>query len=152
MSFELPTKRTSAALHSRWSGTAFLVEAMLLLVIIMASLAVFTQLFAESAERANASRSLTDAVAAATATAELFCADPTGVKSEFMEGDLRVVCQVTPERRTGGVIYYATISVYGTESVDSDADGSASEAETAQAGVAVEPLYTVQTAKYESGA
>lgn len=152
MSFELPTKRTSAAPHSRWSGTAFLVEAMLLLVIIMASLAVFTQLFAESAERANASRSLTDAVAAATATAELFCADPTGVKSEFTEGDLRVVCQVTPERRAGGIVYYATISVYGTESADAAADMNAGEAGAVQTNIAVEPLYTVQTAKYESGA
>lgn len=141
MSFQLPTKRTSVVARPRWSGAAFLVEAMLLLVFIMASLAVFTQLFAASAERANESRSLTDAVAVATATAEHFCADPLGVESEFIEGDQRVICQVTPERRAGGVIYYATISVFGANSE-----------EGAQTGASIEPIYVVHTAKYESGA
>lgn len=143
MSFQLPTKRTSVAVRTRWSGAAFLVEAMLLLVFIMASLAVFTQLFSTSAERAIESRELTDAVAAASATAERFCANPLGVESELQVGDLRVICQVTPERRTGGIIYYATISVYG------DAGESASKPAEPQA--APMPLYTVQTAKYESG-
>jgi len=144
MSFQLPTKRTSVVARTRWSGAAFLVEAMLLLVFIMASLAVFTQLFSTSAERAIESRDLTDAVAAASATAERFCADPLTVESETQVGGLRVICQVTPERRTGGVIYYATISVYG--------DADASESKPAEPQAAPTPLYTVQTAKYESGA
>ena len=112
MSFELPTHRKVIGVRPRWSGAAFLVEAMLLLVFIMASLAVFTQLFAASAERANQSRDLTDAVAIASTTAERFAADPQGVAREFTQGRLRVVCDVRPEARQGGTMYYATISVY----------------------------------------
>lgn len=169
MSFELPTKRSSTVARARWSGAAFLVEAMLLLVFIMVSLAVFTQLFAASAERANASRSLTDAVSVATSVAERFCADPTSVEGEYAEDDLQVVCQVTSEKRAGGVMYYATINVYGadastvaaTASKTTGADAADSgDAEIASSDLVaappavptVEPLYSVQTAKFESGA
>ena len=61
MSFQLPSQRTSVAPRKRWAGAAFLVEAMLLLLFLVASMAIFTQLFAATAERANESRNLTDA-------------------------------------------------------------------------------------------
>lgn len=134
MSFQLPTQRKSVAPRTRWSGAAFLVEAMLLLVFVMASLAVFTQMFAASSERANQSGALTDAVAVASTTAEQFSADPTGVAPEATVGDMRVLCQVTPESRPGGTMYRAAISVYA-----------------ANAAPGAQPIYTVSTAKYESG-
>ena len=147
MSFELPTRRNSVVARSRWSGTAFLVEAMLLLVFVMASVAVFTQVFAVSAERANASRSLTDAVAVATSTAESFCADPSSADGEFFEDGLRIVCRVVPEQRNDGTMYHATIDVY-----DADAQAAGVGGATQQEDAGDEPIYTVRTSKYESEA
>ena len=112
MSFELPSERKVFVARSRWPGAAFLVEAMLLLVFIMASLALFTQLFAAATERAGESKALTDAVALASTTAERFAADPLAVPAEQTSGDLRVVCSVSPEARSGGTLYHAVISVY----------------------------------------
>ena len=134
MSFELPTQRTQTAAPTRWPGMAFLVEALLLLVFVTASFAVFTYLFATSSESANESKNLTDAVALASTTAERFAAEPTSVEGEFIEGGLRVVCDVRPEERPGGTMYHATISVSRSDS----ADGSS-------------PIYEIQTSKYESG-
>ena len=134
MSFELPTQRTQTAAPARWPGMAFLVEALLLLVFVTASFAVFTQLFATSSENANQSKDLTDAVALASATAERFAAEPTGVVGELTDGDLRVVCDVTPEQRPGGTMYYATISVSRTDSPE----GSSA-------------IYEIRTSKYEGG-
>lgn len=148
MSFQLPTKRAPSVARTRWSGAAFLVEAMLLLVFVAASLALFVQLFAASADRAAASRELTDAIAVATATAERFCADPVGVEGEFTEGDMLVVCRVEPQKRTYGTMYYATISVYPADSAPAKAQPASDE----QPAPTAEPVYTVQTAKYESGA
>lgn len=133
MSFELPTERKAQGVQSRWSGAAFLIEAMLLLVFVMASLAVFVQMFAASTERANQSRDLTDAVAVVTTVAERFSADPANAQTDYWEGDLHVVCKVTPDTRAGGTLYSATISVYNVRSAST------------------EPLYSVSTAKYESG-
>ena len=42
MSFQLPSQRTSVAPRKRWAGAAFLVEAMLLLLFLVASMSIFT--------------------------------------------------------------------------------------------------------------
>lgn len=164
MSFSLPTQRTQTAYRSRWSGVAFLIEAMLLLVFVMASLAVFTQLFAESGERANQSKALTDAVAIASTTAERFAADPQGIDSRFEYEGLLVTCDVTSETRAGGTLWHADIAVYSADepkaapgqalaavteegAADTDANGQGAVAADAQGG----PLYSISTAVYESG-
>lgn len=179
MSFELPTRRTAFAARPRWSGSAFLVEAMLLLVFVMASLAVFTQLFAASAERAVESRAMTDAVALAATTAERFSADPQDVERVQVVGELCAVCQVTPEARPGGTMYYATISVYEANTVPAAVDAAADASQASVVAVPVdvdessaaaapaqeaqeqaapeddaitaEPLYAISTARYVSG-
>ena len=139
MSFQLPTQRKAVAARPRWSGVAFLVEAMLLLVFLMASLAVCTQLFAEASSRAGESEALTEAVVAGTAVAERFAANPSGVEHQSREGDMLVVCDSRIDQRVSGAMHYATISVYAI------GDGSASEA------VEGEPLYVIDTAHYEAG-
>lgn len=176
MSFQLPSQRTSVAPRKRWAGAAFLVEAMLLLLFLVASMAIFTQLFAATAERANESRNLTDAVAIATSTAERFAANPADAACDEVKDGLRVICDVAPSKRDGGTIYYATISVYDAKKAGEipvrtggAADRSAASAgapaddividpaEDAYAGALANPasanglLYTIQTAKYESG-
>ena len=176
MSFELPTQRTSVAPRKRWAGAAFLVEAMLLLLFLMASIAIFTQLFAATAERSNESRNLTDAVAVATSTAERFAANPADAACDETRDGLRIICEVSPSKRGGGTIYYATISVYDADKAgrlpvrtggsigDTAASANApaddiviDPAEDAYAGALADPvtsnglLYTIETAKYESG-
>lgn len=143
MSFQLPTKRTSAAGEGiRWSGAAMLVEAMLLLAFLIASLAVLTQVFATAVEKANQGTQLTAAVAAASETAERFAANPAAVSEEQIVGDLLVVCKVTDEPRKAGVLHHADISVYAAPpGVDANA-GARPQGE---------PVYTVSTSHYESG-
>lgn len=114
-----------------WSGVAFIVEAMLLLVFLIGSLALLTSLFASSVQRGNESRELTAAVALASDTAERFCADPASIEERFAKDGLTVVCDVSDEARAGGVYYKADITVYGKDAT---------------------PVYTITTAVYEGGA
>ena len=130
MSFELPTHRPEISTRPGWASGAFIVESLLLLVFLIGSLAIFTQMFAVAAEQAAEGGTLSAAVAAAGNTAERFAADPTDIATEAHEGDLRIVSDVTSEARAGGMLYHATISVF-------DANGS-------------EPVYTVTTSRYVS--
>ncbi|MDO4399665.1 MAG: hypothetical protein Q4D27_01805 [Coriobacteriia bacterium] len=130
MSFELPTHRPATSARPGWASAAFIVESLLLLVFLIGSLAVFTQMFAAAAEQAAQSSTLSAAVAAAGSTAERFAADPESIEAESYEGDLRVVSDVTHEVRAGGTLYHVAISVY-----------DANEAQ---------PVYTVTTSRYES--
>lgn len=118
-----------------WSSVAFIVESILLLVFLVASLAILTQVFAASLTRSVESRTLDAASIAATSIAEHFAADPTDVEENIRLGDLLVKCAVVDERRANGTMYYATISVY-----DMSANGSG------------EAVYTIETSKYEKGA
>lgn len=161
MSFELPSHRKKVAQHGRWPGAAFLVEAMLLLVFVMGSMAVFTQMFAAASQHANQSRELTDAVAATSAMAERFAADPASVPDRVAIGDAHVVCLVSEQQREGGILYKARISAYGNAE---DADRALAQSKQAEQspsrvgdggsgdeGSTVEPVYSIDTAKYESG-
>ena len=130
MSFELPTHRPATSARPGWASGAFIVESLLLLVFLIGSLAVFTQMFAAAAEQASQGGTLSAAVAAASNTAEQFAADPASVEPEAQAGDLRVVSDVTQDIRDGGVLYHATISVF-------DANNA-------------EPVYTVTTSRYVS--
>lgn len=114
-----------------WAGAAFIVEAMLLLVFLIASVAVFTQLFAASVERSTSSSQLTSAVTAAENAAERFAANPSGAEDMTIVDGLTVVCDSTGEQTEGGTLYHATISVYAPD--------------------AEEPVYELVTAAYESG-
>ena len=138
MSFQLPSKMNITETEApRWSGAAVLVESMLLLVFLIASLAVFTQMFATSVGRADESAKLTAAVAAASETAEQFAANPMRVAGERTVDDLLVVCDVQGEQRQSGTLYHADIAVYAPSGqAAASADG--------------EPVYKVSTSHFES--
>lgn len=118
--------------HTRpsWSGAAFIIEAMLLLVFLIGSLAVFTQLFATAAERGSQSGVLTAAVMAAENTAERFAVDPSGIDRQMQVDDLQVICDVTDKEFAGGTLYHADIAVFTEGSTD--------------------PVYVLSTSSYES--
>jgi Tfp pilus assembly protein PilV len=109
-----------------WSKTAFMVEALILLVVLIASMAVFTQLFARSWTRANESDRLTNAVVVAQNAAEEFCSDPVAVKNgqtvgqgiaKNGSGNFKVECKVTETSKEAGTLYTANISVSDGEGV-----------------------------------
>ena len=133
MSFELPSHRRSVQPRVRWLAASFLVEAMLLLFFVMASMAVVTAMFAESVERSEQGTALTDAVALATSAAERFTADPASLEAELAEGGLVASCAVEEQERAGGTMYIATIDVRR-------------EGEREKAA-----LYSLRVSKYESG-
>lgn len=140
MSLNLSSHRPSYKQRPSWSGSAFIVEALLLLVFLMASLAIFTQLFALSAEQSAESDKLSQAVATASTVAERFSADPMSIEATEAVNGLVVQCDTSSETRDSGVMYKATISVY-------ERDGAA-VSETTPKGDA---LYTITTARYVSG-
>lgn len=124
-------KRVEQA-RTSWSSVAFVVESVLLILFLVASLAVLTQVFSTSLNRSVESRTLDAATIAASSIAEHFAADPTGVDEETTLGDLHIVCKVTDEPRKGGTMYHAQIDVYDTTG--------------AHGGV---PVYSISTARYE---
>lgn len=130
MSFQLPARRVGRDATPRWSGSAVLVESMLLLVFLIASLAIFTQMFSASLVRAEESGELTTAVAAATEVAERFAADPVQAGGAQEVDGMRVVCDVQEEAHRAGTLYRADIAVYAT-------DGN-------------EPVYSITTSRFES--
>ena len=130
MSTEHVSRRSSVHLRSRWSGTAFLVEAMLLLVFVVASIAVITQLFSASVNQIQDSERLSQAVALTTSQAERFAASPGSAAGEESSDDLRIVCEVEDERTAAGTLYRAHITAYDQ--------------------VTNEVVYSIDTSRYES--
>ena len=103
-----------------WTTTAFMIEALVLLFFLVASLAVFTQLFAYSANSANQAQRLTQATELAQNAAEEFSANPQAVaKDETVglgtahesENGFSTTCTVTSEAQSSGTYYTAHISV-----------------------------------------
>ena len=153
MSFNLATGGKRRFTHAGRSGSAFIVEALFLLVFLTASAAVFTQLFAHAANQATEGLELSRAVAVASDTAEQFAANPESVEAVALEDGLLVTCEVTAEPGGdngavgnvgggggGGTLYHATIRVYS--------EGSLPEAGQLPEG---KPIYELQTARYERG-
>ena len=96
---------------SSWPGAAFVVEALLMLVFLVASLAVLMQLFFGAVRRGTQATMLQQAVTIAQNEAERFSADPTSVDASSQENGYDVSCSVTPEETDGGTLYRATITV-----------------------------------------
>lgn len=137
MSFRLPTRATRVQDPPRWSGMAFLVESMALVVVLMVALAILTQLFALSLDRSRQGEELAQAVALASNVAERFGADPQGAPAERVEGNLRARCEVTARECADGVLYQADISVYPADSSRSLGEG--------------ESVYELKTAAFVGG-
>ena len=108
------------------SGTAFLVESLVLLFFLAATLAIFTNIFASSLESsANASR-LSAATEVAQNAAEEFSANPQAVANGQVIGagvakngteSFDVDCTVTAEKQGGGTLYTANIVVSDAQGV-----------------------------------
>ena len=128
------SRKNRSRARTSWSSVAFIVESILLLVFLAASLAVLTKVFSASLNASVESRTLDAATIAAGSIAEHFAADPTGVDEQTELGDLLIVCDVDDEQRKGGTLYHATISVYDKTGAHGD-----------------EAVYELTTARYESG-
>ena len=93
------------------SGTSLLIEAMVLLAFLTASLAVCAGLFASALAGSRQADRLDRAVTVATDTAERFSADPTGIAESSQRNGFDVSCAVTPDQEGSGTLYSATITV-----------------------------------------
>ncbi|WP_080799635.1 hypothetical protein [Arabiibacter massiliensis] len=95
-----------------WHGTAFVVEALVLLLFLAFALAMFMQLFGAAHARGVEERALTQAVLLATNSAEEFAAAPAeGAQTAEGEDGLVVEREVTGEKMAGGTLYEAIITV-----------------------------------------
>lgn len=126
-------RRELAHTRTPWASMAFIVESILLLLFLVASLAVLTRIFSASLNHSVESRTLDAATIAASSIAEHFAADPNSVEERTVLGDLVIMCTVNDEQRPGGVMRYADISVYD---LSEQSKGAA--------------IYTISTSHYES--
>ena len=113
-------KRTPVREGLSWSNTSFLVEALILLVVLIASMAVFTTLFVHASSGANDAARLSSATAIAQNAAEEFSSNPQAVAAgkkvgegvaKSSEDNFDVTCKVSSENEGAGVLYTATITV-----------------------------------------
>lgn len=111
--------KTSASRPS-FSKTAFMVESMVLLIVLIACMAVFIQLFTRSLSAADSSSELTQAIIVAQNAAEEFSADPVAVTQGKPVGEgvaangsdgLTVTCKVCDTATDAGTLYTARITV-----------------------------------------
>lgn len=102
---------TASRLRGAHRGTAFLVEALVVLALLMASLSVFVRLFTSAQLVGLNATQASQAVLLATNKAEEFAADPTGVEKTTSQDGFTTTCEVTETRRTAGTLYDATITV-----------------------------------------
>lgn len=111
---------------SSWTGTAFMIEVLVLLLFLVASLAVLTQAFAYSVNEAKQADRITQATTLAQNAAEEFSANPQAVAAGQPVGqndaqgtdNFTVSCTVSNELQATGTFYTAHISV-------SDGEGEA---------------------------
>lgn len=93
--------------HSR----AFIVETIALFIFLVISLSIVCLLLFASADRARQSDDLEQAVTLASNAAERFSANPLDRNLSFMNGNLTVISQVTPQELSQGILYQANIVV-----------------------------------------
>lgn len=137
----MPGGERAGAFESRsWHGTAFLVEALVLLLFLVASLGVFMQAFARARAMGAQAAQLESAVALASDMAERFCADPAAVSEPVEEDGLVATCDVeapaageaAPLRAiitvtdAGGAVVYELVTARAAG--DAEADSAATPA------------------------
>lgn len=102
------------------STTAFVVETLILLVALVSSMGVLTQLFSQSIAVSQQSERLCQAVGVAENAAEEFAADPTGVSAGKKVGrgvaltgcdGYKVSCETAQIERSAGTLWCARITV-----------------------------------------
>ena len=111
---------TETRVRSSWHGTATILEAILLLIFLLASVALMTKTLALSFAKAAEGRQLSAATMAAANTAELFAANPIDPNIEVRSEDgLRITCDVAANSTATGTLYKATIEVFEEDSRES---------------------------------
>ncbi len=99
-------------------GTAFLIEALVVLAFLMVALAVFVQLFSKAQIQGVKANQLSQAVLIATNYAEEFSANPSKVEAQKEKDGLTATCKINEDKHTAGTLYDATIEVSdGTQTV-----------------------------------
>ncbi len=105
---------------SSWTSTAFMVEAIVLLFFLIASMAVFTQLFGLATTTSTEAARLANANTIAQNAAEEFSADPASVAkgakvglgaAASTSGNFKVSCDVSKKKNSTGILYSAHIVV-----------------------------------------
>ena len=118
------TPSSAETSHRIRSTTAFVVETLVLLGVLIASIGVFTQLLARSTSTADQSERLCQAVGVAEDAAEEFTAAPAAVEAGETVGKgvaakgrdgFSVRCKVSETERGAGTFYSAHIVVSDSE-------------------------------------
>lgn len=108
-----------------WHGMAFIMEALVLLVFLVVSVAILMQLFGAVRTHNEKASVLSTSILLASNEAERFTIDPVSDTTQYYtladgffteaeeetEGTLKVNRTVRPARTDAGIIYYATITV-----------------------------------------
>lgn len=113
MSFDATARlrRPSERDRRPWHGAAFIVEALVLLTFLVASVAVTVQVMGASHERGTAAGELSAAVVMASNDAEAFAADPTTGDLAASEDGYELTRTVEQEATDAGTLYRAHIAV-----------------------------------------
>lgn len=131
-----------------WHGMAFIVEAVVLLAFLVASITIFFQLFAQSKNIGVENEKLSGAIVLATNMAEEFAVHPVSTESVTRTEDgLMGSISVTQEETGGGVLYRAVITVTDASNDAGAAAASVADGTSSSAG---EVIYTIETASYEA--
>lgn len=97
--------------RSAWPGMAFILESLLLLLFVSASLAVLMSLFVQSQLLGEENVRRSEAIIVATNAAETFAADPTSLAPAFEQDGYQVSCEVEPQDTEAGTLMVAKIAV-----------------------------------------
>lgn len=119
--------------RASWHGTALLVEALVLLAFLVASLALFMQVFAQARGMGADGSELAQAVAMASNLAEEFAADPTAEPEPLEREGLAASCEV--------VTVAADDADHAGSQTDPDADDALSGGSSSDSSGAAGTLY-----------
>lgn len=115
-------------------GTAFIVEMLVLLVVVVSCLSVFIDIFATSQQKSEENDATVQAIHLATNAAEQFSANPTSVVELETFDNLVVHTVIDRQPQQAGTLYKATITVYEVDQIDE--------------GDYTDPCYRLETARY----
>ncbi len=102
-----------------WTHTAFMIEALVLLFVLVASLAVFTSLFIYSIDRSQQAERLSNATILAQNAAEEFSANPAAIEADTnasktvrqANSEFTVSYDITKNNQPSGALYRAHIAI-----------------------------------------
>lgn len=97
--------------RTTWPGMAFILESLLLLLFVSASLAVLMSLFVQANLLGEENVHRSEAIVVASNVAELFAQDPTSVAPTFEQGGYHVTCETHSESTEAGTFTLAHIGV-----------------------------------------